>query len=103
MQVASENNLRFFYGQTEEKLAKDIKAFIDNKVRKEQRAQRRGKIYELDYNKLRKELFSQTPDLFSKYLLKDLCSNFRSLSRFMPLLGEPLESVFEDKYDELTE
>lgn len=103
MQVASENNLRFFYGQTEEKLAKDIKAFIDNKVRKEQRAQRRGKIYELDYNKLRKELFSQTPDLFSKYLLKDLCSNFRSLSDLGLCWVEPLESVFEDKYDELTE
>lgn len=103
LQVASENNLRFFYGQTEEKLAKDIKAFIENKVRKEQRAQRRGKKYELDYDKLRKELFSQTPDLFSKYLLKDLCSNFRSLSDLGLCWVEPLESVFDDKYDELTE
>ena len=101
LQVASENNLRFFYGQNEEELAQNSKEFLTEMERLERRSRRRGKNVEIDYEKLRRDYFSKTPDLFSKYLLKDLCSNFRSLSDLGLCWVEPIDSVLEEKFEDL--
>lgn len=101
LQVASENKLRFFYGDNEELLANDSLKFIEERQLEKRRAARRGRQVCIDYEKLRRNHFPKNPELFSKYLLKDICSNFRSLSDLGLCWVEPTESSLEEKYDDL--
>lgn len=74
LKVAYENNLRFFYGENEKELYEDLKC-MEKCIK---RYERRG--MSIDYGDLKTSTFSTTPELYSKYLLKHLCSNFRSLT-----------------------
>lgn len=74
LKVAYENNLRFFYGNNEEQLLQALQ-LMENKY---SRAKKRGK--ELDYETLAKISFKSIPDQYYEHLLRQLCSNFRSLT-----------------------
>lgn len=91
LEVASRNNLKFFYGSNEEKLAKDIENYKEE-MEKVLSNRRRA----LDYYRIKKRYFSTTPELFSKYLLKNLCSSFRSLTDLGLCWIEPLMDDLED-------
>jgi len=91
LHVAYENKLRFFYGDDEVDLhnhLKDIQKAI-------KRAHERG--LEIDYTKLTKHSFGSVPELYSKYLLKHLCSNFRSLTDLGLCWVEPCDNYLIDE------
>lgn len=88
LQVASENNLHFFYGENEKLLAENSELFKKQLERASKNPRRAGKI---DYSDLRSRYFTKNPELFSKYLLKDLSSSFRSLTDLGLCWIEPLE------------
>lgn len=71
LKVAYKNTLRFFYGNNEHDLLKDLKKM-------EERYERKGEA--LDYSLLSRKYFSHKPDQYSEHLLRQLCSNFRSLT-----------------------
>ena len=71
LKVAFKNKLRFFYGNNEENLLKDLKKM-------EERYNKKGDS--LNYPRMARKYFSHKPDQYSEHLLKQLCSNFRSLT-----------------------
>lgn len=74
LKVALENKLRFFYGDEEEDLhthLETMKEYIESR-------KRRGR--KLDFRKAKSSKFATVPDLYSQYLLKILCSNYRSFT-----------------------
>lgn len=90
LKVAYKNNLRFFYGNNEEELIRDLKV-IEEKYKK-----KNGK---LNYTGLIKRHFSSKPEQYSEHLLRQLCSNFRSLTDVGLCWLEPCDcdgDVFED-------
>lgn len=97
LKVATDNNLRFFYGDTEKQLAEDSDTF----QKQIERIIKRNRT--IDFEALRARYFSITPDLFSKYLLKDISSGFRSLSDLGLCWIEPLTKDVEDSVDELSD
>jgi len=70
IKVAAENNLRFFYGEDMGALVK----YINDMQKKIKRAN--GKV---DYLKLQKH-FDYIPGLYYEQLIKQMCSNYRSLT-----------------------
>ncbi len=99
LKVAAENNLRFFYGD-DEKTLKD--ALIDmQRVIKRSRGN-------LDFAG-RKSRFEPVPKLYYEQLIKQMCSNFRSLTDAAlcwiipndPYTLEEIEEIFEDANIEL--
>jgi uncharacterized C2H2 Zn-finger protein len=97
LQVAHENNLKFFYGQGEE----ELKLALDKMKEKCDRAARRGRP--IDYQTIKAE-FITVPGLYYEQLLKQMCSSFRSLSDIGVCWVEPcsqdiieeIEDIFED-------
>lgn len=73
LQVALENNLKFFYGEGED----ELNFALAKMKRRCERLIKRGRS--IEYDSIQDE-FSSIPDLYSEQLLKQLCSNFRSLS-----------------------
>lgn len=71
LKVASQNKLSFFYGNNEEDLLKDLRKF-------EERYEKKGD--QLNYPLMARKYFSHKPDQYSEHLLRQLCSNFRSLT-----------------------
>ncbi|CDM70056.1 DEAD/DEAH box helicase domain-containing protein [Clostridium bornimense] len=70
LKIAYENNLRFFYGKDEDDLRKAL--------------EKMEKLYKrtngnIDYDN-KKSKFTHVPGLYKEQLLKQLCSNFRSLT-----------------------
>lgn len=90
LKVAYENRLRFFYGQDEIGLKEAIDTMSSLYKRK------RGDI---DYRG-RKSKFTPVPGLYYEQLLKQMCSNFRSLTDIGVCWLEPCD---EDDMDEIQE
>jgi len=96
LKVAYENKLRFFYGENEIDLHDHLKE-IEKAIK---RAHRKGD--DINYAKLRKNTFGTIPELYSKYLLKHLCSNFRSLTDLGLCWIEPCdEELIDDVLNDL--
>lgn len=95
LQVAQENRLRFFYGSDEI----DLHNHLEEIKRRMKKAQEKGRP--INYEKMRRQAFASVPELYSKYLLKHLCSNFRSLTDLGLCWIEPCsEEMMEDMMDE---
>ena len=93
LKVAVENDLTFFTGD-DQSLSHDM-----TQMRKYlEYLKKRGK--ELNYSKYCESHIDKLPDLFCQQLLIQLCNNFRSLTDSALCWITPLESIWEEKYDE---
>lgn len=92
LKVAYENNLRFFYGANEKQL-RDALTDIAELYKK-----RGGK---LKYDKLSRKQFKSKPDQYFEHLLRQLCSNFRSLTDVGLCWIEPCD--VDDDFDDIEE
>lgn len=93
LKVAYDHNLRFFYGAQEEKIKNDIDQI--EKFIKRSRKQNRS----LHYSNI-KGKFDTEPELYWKYLLKHLCSSYRSLTDLGLCWIEPSKDALENVIDE---
>ena len=89
LKVAYQNGLRFFYGNNEKDLLNDL-------AKMEERYKKRGDS--LKYDKMSKKYFSHKPEQYNEHLLRQLCSNFRSLTDAGLCWVEPcdIDDSFED-------
>lgn len=89
LKVAYKNGLRFFYGNNETDLLNDL-------AKMEERYKKKGDS--LKYDKMAKKYFSHKPDQYNEHLLRQLCSNFRSLTDAGLCWIEPcdIDDSFED-------
>ncbi len=96
LKVAYQNGLRFFYGNNEIDLLNDLEKM-------EERYKKKGNS--LKYNKMAKKFFSHKPDQYNEHLLRQLCSNFRSLTDAGLCWIEPcdIDDSFEDIEDAFDE
>lgn len=92
LKVAHENNLRFFYGNNEQQLLEALQA-MGVKYQKKQ-----GRI---KYDVLAQTRFKTAPDQYFEHLLRQLCSNFRSLTDAGLCWLEPCD--IDDDFDEIEE
>lgn len=92
LKVAYQNKLRFFYGNNEIDLVKDLKKM-------EERYKKKGDS--LNYPLLARKYFSHKPDQYSEHLLRQLCSNFRSLTDAGLCWIEPCDDG--ENFDEIEE
>ena len=92
LKVACQNKLRFFYGNNEIDLLKDLEKM-------EERYKKKGDA--LNYPLLARKYFSHKPDQYSEHLLRQLCSNFRSLTDAGLCWIEPCDDG--ENYDEIEE
>lgn len=92
LKVAYENKLRFFYGANEKQL-RDALTDIAELYNK-----RGGK---LKYDKLSRKQFKSKPDQYYEHLLRQLCSNFRSLTDVGLCWIEPCD--VDDDFDDIEE
>ena len=95
LKVAYENKLRFFYGNNETQLLEAL----NQMEHKYTRTQAKGK--DLDYETLAKTIFKSIPDQYYEHLLRQLCSNFRSLTDAGLCWIEPCDIA--DSFDEIEE
>lgn len=95
LKVAYQNGLRFFYGNNEEELLEDLKKM--------------GELYEkkgdkIKYSSVIKNYFDHIPDQYYEHLLRQLCSNFRSLTDAGLCWVEPCKSDEDDEtFEEIEE
>lgn len=94
LKVAYQNRLRFFYGNNEEELLKDLE-----KMRK---------LYEkkgdkIKYTSAMRTDFKHIPDQYYEHLLRQLCSNFRSLTDAGVCWVEPCKCDDDDETFEVIE
>lgn len=92
LKVAHENNLRFFYGANETHLLTALKDLGDLYER------RHGK---LNYERIANRQFKSKPDQYYEHLLRQLCSNFRSLTDVGLCWIEPCDTY--DDFEEIEE
>lgn len=93
LKVAYQNGLRFFYGNNEIDLLKDLEKM-------EERYKKKGDS--LKYDKMAKKYFSHKPDQYNEHLLRQLCSNFRSLTDAGLCWIEPCD-IDGETFDEIEE
>lgn len=93
LKVAYKNNLRFFYGNNEHELLEALSTMGEKYEKK------KGK---LKYDIVAKKYFSHKPDQYSEHLLRQLCSNFRSLTDVALCWMEPCD-IDEETFDEIIE
>ena len=93
MKVAYQNGLRFFYGNNEEDLLNDLDTM-------KKRYEKKGDS--LRYDKLALKDFKHKPDQFNEHLLRQLCSNFRSLTDAGLCWIEPCD-IDGDTFDDIEE
>lgn len=96
LKVAYENGLRFFYGNNEE----DLLNALD----------RMGEIYQkkggkIRYDRIARKEFKTVPEMFYEHLLKQMCSNYRSLTDVGMCWLEPYDiddefEMIEDAFEE---
>lgn len=91
LKVAYQNKLRFFYGNNEADLIKDMEKM-------EERYEKKGDA--LKYTILARKYFSHKPDQYSEHLLRQLCSNFRSLTDAGLCWIEPCD-IDEETFDDI--
>lgn len=100
LKVALDHKLRFFYGVDERDLHDHFQEMKDIVRRQAQRSGRR--IRKINYEDLKKQRFATVPELYSRYLLKILCSNFRSFTDLGLCWIEPCEgSLLDEVLDDL--
>jgi rubrerythrin len=100
LKVALEHKLRFFYGADEKDLHDHLQIMQKEVYGRRERRGRRA--FKLDYCELRKQKFATIPELYSRYLLKILCSNFRSFTDLGLCWIEPCnEWLIDEVLDEL--
>lgn len=100
LKVALDNKLRFFYGADEGDLHDHLQMMKDSLDRLERRGRRRG----IDYQELKRRCFATVPELYSKYLMKILCSNFRSFTDLGLCWIKPCETgLLDDIFYDLEE
>ena len=93
LKVAVENDLTFFTGD-DLSLSEGMK-----QMRKHlEYLNKRGK--EINYSQYCERHIEKIPDLFCQQLLVQLCNNFRSLTDSALCWIVPLESIWEEKYEE---
>lgn len=101
LKVALDNKLRFFYGTDEIDLHNHLQ-IMKEKINRQERRGRRARGF--DYAEMKKQNFATIPELFSRYLLKILCSNFRSFTDLGLCWIEPCDRYFvEDIMDDIDE
>lgn len=93
LKVAYQNELRFFYGNNEIDLLKDL-------AKMEGRYKKKGDS--LKYQKMAKKYFSHKPDQYNEHLLRQLCSNFHSLTDAGLCWIEPCD-IDRETFDEIEE
>ncbi len=91
LKVAYKNKLRFFYGNNEDKLIKDLEILADNYKKKHGL---------LKYHVLSKKYFSSKPEQYNEHLLRQLCSNFRSLTDAGLCWIEPCNCDDDEDFEE---
>ncbi len=95
LKVAYQNGLRFFYGNNEEELLEAL--------------EKMGEMYEKKGDKIKyasviKRHFDHIPDQYYEHLLRQLCSNFRSLTDAGLCWVEPCKSDEDDEtFEEIEE
>ena len=94
LKVALEHKLRFFYGSNEKDLHDDIEKMRNYLKRKSKNGR------PIEYDKVKETRFKTVPELFSRYLMKIMCSNFRS---FTDLGLCWVEAIKDDLFDEACE
>ncbi|MSV23732.1 DEAD/DEAH box helicase [Selenomonas sp. WCA-380-WT-3B 3/] len=93
LKVAYLNKLRFFYGNNEKDLLEDLETMA-------QRYEKKGD--KLRYTTIAKKYFYHKPEQYSEHLLRQLCSNFRSLTDAGLCWIEPCD-IDEDDFEEIEE
>lgn len=93
LKVAYENNLRFFYGNNEKDLLEALNTLGGIYKRKD------GKI---QYDKVAYKSFKTVPDKFYEHLLRQMCSNFRSLTDVSMCWLEPYD-IDDDTFNEIVD
>ncbi len=93
LKVAFQNKLRFFYGNNEDDLLKDLEKM-------KARYEKKGNA--MNYSMVAKTHFSHKPDQYNEHLLRQLCSNFRSLTDAALCWIAPCD-VDEETFDEIEE
>ena len=91
LKVAYENNLRFFYGNNETELLDALERMKSHYEKKH------GKI---KYDRVAKTLFKAIPDQYYEHLLRQLCSEFRSLTDAGLCWVEPCD-IDEETFDDI--
>jgi len=94
LKVSYEHNLRFFFGDDEIKLREHME------ILKKEFETRQKLGDKVNYERLSTTKFKTVPELYSKYLLKHLCSNFRSFTDLGLCWIEPSEMDIKDIYSE---
>lgn len=100
LKVALDNKLRFFYGADE----KDLHDHLIDMRNIVNRSARRGgrRARQINYIDLKRQRFATVPELYSRYLLKILCSNFRSFTDLGLCWLEPCsETLLDEILDDL--
>lgn len=92
LKVAYEHNLRFFYGDDEEELAKALQGMGDYYEEKKGRIKYRAAAT--------KSFATPVPNQFYEHLLRQLCSNFRSLTDAALCWLEPCDDE-DDTFDSI--
>ena len=90
LKVAYENNLRFFYGNNENELLDALKKMGEKYEKKD------GKI---KYDIVAQTIFKTIPDQYYEHLLRQLCSEFRSLTDAGLCWIEPCD--IDDEFDDI--
>lgn len=95
LEYGVESSFRLFYGEDKEHFKTDIDRF-KSKAGKYVRKKK-----PIDYGKLTDRQFKIIPELYSKQLFLQLCSNFRSLTDIGISWIEPVSSELDESMDEL--
>lgn len=97
LKVALDHRLRFFYGTDEEDLHNHLEVMRSTLERYAKQARRGRRYSKIDYKELKDQKFATVPDLYSRYLLKILCSNFRSFTDLGLCWVEPCNYMLIDE------
>lgn len=92
LKVAYENKLQFFYGNNE----KELREALEKMKRKYEK-----KDGNINYEIVSKTSFKSKPDQYYEHLLRQLCSNFRSLTDAALCWIEPCD--IDDQFEEIEE
>lgn len=94
LKVAYQHNLRFFYGNNEQKLVEDIEKM-------KEKYEKKGDA--LKYKRLAERNFSSEPEQYQEHLLRQLCSSFRSLTDSGLCWLEPCDDEDGDTFNDIKE
>ena len=92
LKVAYQHKLRFFYGNNETDLLNDLEKMGE-------RYEKKGDA--LKYTILARKKFSHKPEQYNEHLLRQLCSNFRSLTDAGLCWIEPCDDEADDTFEEI--